>query len=241
MDTFINQSIQSTYDNPELSKTLFEMLLPHSLKEQTQNQKDLVLVLNEKAARYPWELLQDRWANKSQHSDHQDNLPMSVEFGMIRQLESEIFRASSIMHGNNALVIGNPIGNKDFFPELPGAENEAKAVNRMLSSKNYEVTSVLGKDSLTDAQNVILALHADSYRIMHFAGHGVYNYQQDDDDELCDMCGHHVSSNKKITGMVIGNNAFLTPANIKSIRFVPDLVFINCCHLGREEGKTNTG
>lgn len=237
VDTFINQSIQSTYDNPELSKTLFEMLLPHSLKEQTQNQKDLVLVLNEKAARYPWELLQDRWANKSQHSGHQDNLPMSVEFGMIRQLESEIFRASSIMHGNNALVIGNPIGNKDFFPELPGAENEAKAVNRMLSSKNYEVTSVLGKDSLTDAQNVILALHADSYRIMHFAGHGVYNYQGDDDDKLCDMCGHHVSTNKKITGMVIGNNAFLTPANIKSIRFVPDLVFINCCHLGREEGK----
>ncbi len=88
-------------------------------------------------------------------------------------------------------------------------------------------TSVLGKDSQTDAQNVILALHADSYRIMHFAGHGVYNYQQDNDDKLCDMCGHHVSSNKKITGMVIGNNAFLTPANIKSIRFVSDLVFIN--------------
>lgn len=236
VDIFIKQSVASTYDHPELSKTLFEMLLPHSLKEQTQNQKDLVLVLNEKAARYPWELLQDRWANKNPSSSHQDNLPLSVEFGMIRQLESEVFRASSTMHSNNALVIGNPIGNTDFFPELAGAESEAKAIKRMLTSRNYKVKSILGKNSLTDAQDVILALHADSYRIIHFAGHGVYNYQQDD-SKLCDMCGHHMPTTKKITGMVIGKDAFLTPANIKSIRFVPDLVFINCCHLGKEEGK----
>ncbi len=235
IDTFIEQSIRSTYDDPELSKTLFEMLLPHSLKEQAQNQKDLVLVLNEKAAHYPWELLQDRWANKGSAS--QDILPMAVEFGMIRQLESEIFRVSSAMHSNNALVIGNPIGNTEKFPMLVGAENEAKAVNRMLASNNYEVKQVLGKDSNTDAQRVIRALHADSYRIMHFAGHGVYNYTQDDNSKLCDMCGHHIKTSKKITGMIIGDNAFLTPANIKSIRFVPDLVFINCCHLGREEGK----
>ncbi len=236
VDTFIEQSMRSTYDDPDISKTLFEMLLPHQLKEQSLNLNDHVLVLNEKAARYPWELLQNRWANKSQTSTTAESLPMSVEFGMIRQLESETFRASPVTRGNKALVIGNPLGNSNDFPELPGAESEAATVRSMLNSRNQHVTEVLGRDSKTDARRVILALHADSYRIMHFAGHGVYNYAPNSDSESCDLCGQRIPSSSRVTGMVIGDNNFLTPANIKSIRFVPELVFINCCHLGREEG-----
>ena len=139
--------------------------------------------------------------------------------------------------GNKALVIGNPLGNRDEFPELPGAENEAASVRAMLNSRNQHVTEVLGRDSKTDARRVILALHADSYRIMHFAGHGVYNHELNSDSYSCDLCGQKVPTTTRVTGMVIGSNSFLTPANIKSIRFVPELVFINCCHLGREEGK----
>jgi CHAT domain-containing protein/pimeloyl-ACP methyl ester carboxylesterase len=236
VDTFIEQSIRSTYDDPDISKTLFEMLVPHQLKEQSLNLNDHVLILNEKAARYPWELLQDRWANKSQASTTAESLPMSVEFGMIRQLESVTFRASPVTRGNKALVIGNPLGNRDEFPELPGAESEAVTVRAMLNSRNQHVTEVLGRESKTDARRVIHALHADSYRIMHFAGHGVYDYALDSSSKSCDLCGQEVPARTTVTGMVIGDNSFLTPANIKSIRFVPELVFINCCHLGREEG-----
>jgi len=236
VDTFIEQSIRSTYDDPDISKTLFEMLVPRRLKEQSLNLNDHVLILNEKAARYPWELLQDRWANKKQSATTAESLPMSVEFGMIRQLESVTFRASPVTRGNKALVIGNPLGNRDEFPELPGAESEAATVRAMLNSRNQHVTEVLGRDSKTDARRVILALHADSYRIMHFAGHGVYNYELNSDSKNCDLCGQKVPTTTRVTGMLIGDNSFLTPANIKSIRFVPELVFINCCHLGREEG-----
>lgn len=236
VDTFIEQSIRTTYDNPDISKTLFEMLVPHQLKEQSLNLNDHVLILNEKAARYPWELLQDRWANKNRTSTAAESMPMSVEFGMIRQLESETFRASPVTRGNKALVIGNPLGNSGEFPELPGAESEAATVRAMLNSRHQHVTEVLGRDSKTDARRVILALHADSYRIMHFAGHGVYNYALNSDSNNCDLCGQKIPNTTRVTGMVIGDNSFLTPANIKSIRFVPELVFINCCHLGREEG-----
>jgi hypothetical protein len=43
------------------------------------------------------------------------------------------------------------------------------------------------------------------------------------------------SSSRRISGMVIGTDKFLTPAEIGQMRAVPDLVFINCCHLGRIE------
>jgi hypothetical protein len=33
-------------------------------------------------------------------------------------------------------------------------------------------------------------------------------------------------------GVVLSNGAFLGPAEIKAMRVVPELVFINCCHLG---------
>jgi tetratricopeptide (TPR) repeat protein len=37
--------------------------------------------------------------------------------------------------------------------------------------------------------------------------------------------------------MVIGDNAFLTPVEVHQMRRVPELVFINCCHLGHIEGE----
>jgi CHAT domain-containing protein len=36
-----------------------------------------------------------------------------------------------------------------------------------------------------------------------------------------------------VTGMIIGDNMFLTPIEVRQMRQVPELVFINCCHLGK--------
>jgi len=35
-----------------------------------------------------------------------------------------------------------------------------------------------------------------------------------------------------VTGMIIGDDAVLSPQEVRQMRFVPELVFINCCHLG---------
>ena len=37
--------------------------------------------------------------------------------------------------------------------------------------------------------------------------------------------------------MIIGKGMVLTPGDVKQMRRVPELVFINCCHLGRVDGK----
>lgn len=239
VDEFIRQSMSSSYDDPEVSKTLYEMLMPYEFKQQASSRRNVVLVLNEKAARYPWELLQDRWANINQANSSQESLPIAVEFGMIRQLESRDFRPMPVTRDSNALVIGNPLGDSDSFPSLSGAIREAQSTIQMLSGGGYRVKSVIGEDPATDARKVILALHQKAYRIMHFAGHGVYKYELDSDSELCDTCGQNIPGKgrkDKVTGMIIGDNVFLTPRNVKNIRFVPELVFINCCHLGREDG-----
>ena len=36
--------------------------------------------------------------------------------------------------------------------------------------------------------------------------------------------------------MVIGRDTFLTPGDVEQMRWVPELVFINCCHLGSMRG-----
>ncbi len=238
VDDFLKIATGSGYNNPDIRKTLFEMIVPHEIKEQTPNQEDVVLVLNKKAARYPWELLQDRWASRKHGVDRGDAKPISVAYGMIRQLETDRFRiVSNAVMQDDALVIGNPPGNPNQFPSLPGAAREAREVNKILLQNGYDVNPIISEDTRPVSGKIMLALHAKTYRIMHFAGHGVYELDVDDNSELCDLCGQTIDKEKKTTGMVIGDNIFLTPGNIESIRHVPDLVFINCCHLGKEEGK----
>ncbi len=41
--------------------------------------------------------------------------------------------------------------------------------------------------------------------------------------------------------MVIGRDIFLTPGDIEQMRWVPELVFINCCHLGKPGPGTDRG
>jgi tetratricopeptide (TPR) repeat protein len=77
------------------------------------------------------------------------------------------------------------------------------------------------------ASSVIKRLMTKDYRILHLAGHGVYD-----------------ESSAHGTGMVLGGppsgrpsseRVLLTAAQIAQMRLVPELVFINCCHLGRIE------
>ena len=59
-----------------------------------------------------------------------------------------------------------------------------------------------------------------NYQILHLAGHGEF-----DPNDI------------QSSGMVLGENVYLTPAIINQLTNIPDLVFINCCHLGNTGGK----
>ena len=82
------------------------------------------------------------------------------------------------------------------------------------------------------------ALYARPYRILHLAGHGAYDYPIYDDASEAQNNGADTSL-RAVTGMVLGKGIFLTPAEIEQMRNVPELVFINCCHLGEMSGEAN--
>jgi len=213
--SFVQIASQSTGQNSEASKTLFEMLLPLRLRELSAQQGNMVVMVDAKTAPYPWELLENRWATGER--------PPAVAAGFVRQFRTNEFRQRPV-HGLNttALVIGNPdLTGATEFADLPGAREEARQVAEQLSNSGYEVLDCIDQTSTP----IMEALHKNSWRIVHLAGHGVHLYQR---PKALDC--------KPISGMVIGGDAFLTPGDLAQLRYVPELVFVNCCHLGRVDG-----
>jgi hypothetical protein len=227
VDQFIEGAIAHTRDDRNVARTLFDLLLPNDIKESAPDQDNVVLLLDEESARYPWELLED--------ASGDGRRPWVVEHGLLRQLEAEEFRHTvQAVSDNTALIIGDPVSR---FVELKGAQAEAEAV-----WKTLQRGFVAEKRVRPNSQEVVSALFARPYKVLHLAGHGVYRYQPD--AQSCETCGQTVTDGRAarqrgapqaITGMVIGDGVFLTPAEVQQMRRVPDLVFINCCYLGRIE------
>lgn len=221
VDQFIADALADNNPTNSAASTLFQMLMPNNLKQYAPDQRNLLLVLNDAAARYPWELMTVR---TKEDKDAGASLPLSVRAGMLRQLQVKTFR-EKVIHspGKTVLVIGNPkIANRSFS-NLPGAANEAKEVAAKLRSNNYNPVSLIE----TGANEILTALYADDYRILHLSGHGVHNYEVRESDDP------YLNKNaKRVSGMVIGDDLFITPAEIRQMVVVPELAFINCCYLG---------
>ncbi|OQX09417.1 MAG: hypothetical protein BWK73_22875 [Thiothrix lacustris] len=210
VDQFIDKAITSSADDPDTGKILFELLLPAAMKEQAPNAENLVMVLDSAASAYPWELLYNRFDHESQ--------PLAVRFGLVRQLQVGQYRQHVVNPlERSALVIGDPPVNGEFV-RLPAARQEAETVANLLESGGFSsVTREIG----TDSHAILKALHTGDYRVLHLAGHGVYRYRPDPESAL------------EVSGMVLGDGIFLTPVEIGQMRKVPELAFINCCHLAQ--------
>jgi pimeloyl-ACP methyl ester carboxylesterase/tetratricopeptide (TPR) repeat protein len=216
VDGFIRQAIQTTQHEEQLARTLFELLLPNEFKDASLDEDNVVLMVDDESAAYPWELLEDPLEGRGPN----DRQPFSCRRGVLRQLESLEFRENiQPSTSKEALVVGDPVSS---FVELKGAQQEARAVARALDvSGQFRVTH-LDRPSGTQ---VLKALFDRPYRVLHLAGHGVYEYAP------------ATNAKDRVTGMVIGDGMFLTPHEIAQMRSVPELVFINCCHLGRITGE----
>ncbi|MGQ0697025.1 MAG: DUF7379 domain-containing protein [Panacagrimonas sp.] len=227
--SFVAQASQSTTASSETAKTLFEMLLPNRLRELAPKQGNMVLLVDALSARFPWELLEDRWS--------QQNRPLAVANGMVRQLRTPRFRehpAHAI--DANAFVVGNPdlSGWEDRFSDLPGARDEAQRVAALLGACGYSVLDSIDRR----VPDILDGLHKKPWRILHLAGHGEHDFPVSEEEwdarKACGLCGQDMKRDKRtLSGMVIGRNAFLTPGDVAQMRWVPELVFVNCCHLGK--------
>lgn len=225
-DGFIRQASQSASANSEVTKTLYEMLLPNRLKELAQKDEPRVLLVDPVSARYPWELIEDRWS--------QGSLPPAIAAGLVRQLKTPNFRPHPA-HATeaNAFVVGNPdLTGWDLFGDLPGARHEAQKVSSLLSAKGFATLECI--DGKADA--ILAGLHNKAWRILHLAGHGEHEFELKEEESDKPVSSKAVA--KRVSGMVIGKNTFLTPGDVEQMRWVPELVFLNCCHLGKTLSKT---
>lgn len=204
IDLFLKQvSIQNNW-SPFTAKTLFELLIPNEFKERLKRKANISWILDSATAEYPWELLQDKSI---------DAKPLCINAGMIRQLSTENYRQNiKRVATENALIVADPLL-EGFIPQLDGAKREGERIEAMLNTHGYPHTSLINRT----ASDIILNLHCSDYKIIHLAGHGVYN-----------------PSSIRKSGMVIGNDVFLTVFDVKQMTTVPELVFVNCCHLGNQ-------
>lgn len=206
MEGVIYRMSTSNRWTPQSAKAIFELLIPNDFKEQLKRHGNINWILDHYTAEYPWELLQDEIV---------DARPMCVASGMIRQLSTQNYnQVIKSSPKNNALVIADP-DLKGFASQLPGALKEGQQVAAKLSEQGIQTTTSYKGSS----DEIIEKMFSNDYRIIHLSGHGIFN------EDI-----------SKGSGMVIGNNMFLSTREIRQMSTAPELVFVNCCHIGKISG-----
>ncbi len=150
-----------------------------------------------------------------------DRQPWAIRVKLLRKLRTARFRehVTDADADASALVIGEPECPKEY-PRLYGARREAEAVCTCLTQpgaldKNLVNALISAEVSQvgSNARTVVNALFEKPWRIVHIAGHGMPGV------------------NGQPGGVVLSNGTFLGPDEIRNMRQVPELVFVNCCHL----------
>jgi CHAT domain-containing protein len=200
----------------EKARALFELLIPSYFKETIKRNAPVMWVLDNYTAAFPWELLQ---------TGPQTEKPLCIAAPMLRQLAISDFDVVAPVKSNNVIIIGDP--NLDGFEkarQLPGAAREAQEVYNLLSQPAHE-GKINVEDPLINKSHteILFSLYKQDYKIIHIAAHGFFD-----------------ENNSNETGILIGRNKkqpdkphFLTPQNIAQLPGTPELVFINCCFLGK--------
>ncbi|MEB3243302.1 MAG: CHAT domain-containing protein [Cyanobacteriota bacterium] len=217
VEDLVAASIDKSAYNRDLSRSLFQLLVPTVFKDLARRLDQLVLVLDETTANFPWELLMA------------DDQPMALQLAVVRQLQSPNYRLRVRQSpGRAACVIGNPLttgfhkvfagqakGDGDALDALAGATEEAMAVTRILREHDYAVEDCIEE---VNGADVVNKLYRQPYRVLHIAAHGVFEQLTRQGDRR--------------SGVVLANGMLITSTEIEAMEVVPDLVFLNCCHLG---------
>ncbi|MEP6963883.1 MAG: CHAT domain-containing protein [Polaromonas sp.] len=199
--------------DPQIGRTLFNLLVPVEMEPFLGGTSEMLIELDGGTAVIPWELLD----TGQQRQSGGDNRPWAIRSKLLRklQLRSEQFRVqvSDANADDSVLVIGEPLCDPNRYPPLPGARAEAQAVVTQLTggSAGLEPGKVRALLSGTDdARAIINALFERPYRVVHVAGHGALGADG---------------------GVVLSGKTFLGANEVQAMRTVPELVFLNCCHL----------
>jgi CHAT domain len=232
-------------DDPQLPKTLYQLLIPRELDGYFSGATSIRMELDPGAADLPWELLDQGEAvaaaaaaaagDGAAAALREEHRPWAIRTRLIRKLRLDNFREQVRDAGSQSgiLVIGEPQtpppqDNPPFYgyDPLPDASREAEFVYEALKDAAPVVDLLRADDRQPegpDAKAVINKLLERDWKVVHITGHGEPPLERD---------------NKPVLprGVVL-SDGHLGPDEIRSMRVVPQLVFVNCCHLARGGSK----
>ena len=217
----------------DIRRALFRLLVPIELEAFLGGTSEMVIELDEHTAGIPWELLDTDVRGGG------DKRPWAIRAKLLRKLRADDVRTDIQDAGTeeSVLIIGEPKCDPTLYPRLPGARSEARAVYELLTSPraldDKTIVGLISSDDPdqfgADALTVAKTLLSKDWRMLHIAGHG------EPPEKLASQPSH--SGDPEIRdgdprGVVLSDGTFLGPREILAMRVVPELVFINCCHLG---------
>ena len=204
--------------DPQIGRTLFQLLVPVEIEAFLDGSSEMQIELDSETAAIPWELLDTGRTNQR----NLEAKPWSIRTKLLRKLRTDKYRmeVKDADADSSILIIGEPQCPQEY-PRLPGARQEAEDVyNSLIESGSMEkdqVKDLFSKNPAVlgpDARTVINALLERDWRIVHISGHGQLEIHKGDP-----------------SGVVLTNGTFLGAKEINTMRSVPELVFVNCCHL----------
>jgi formylglycine-generating enzyme required for sulfatase activity/CHAT domain-containing protein len=214
VEQLVAQASNGNNTDRTIGQTLFKLLVPIEMQAALEGLSTVLLVLDQGSAPIPWEMLEF----ESGTSPDELPLPWAIRSKLIRKLKMEDFRQQprDASLNNGVLVIGEP---DCTAPRLPGARREARAVEEKLKSVfgDEQVYSLIASEEKgttgPKAIDIIYKLLERNWRIVHISGHGMLPDGEDP------------------RGVVLSDDLYLGPREINTMRVVPELVFVNCCHL----------
>jgi hypothetical protein len=215
----------------KIGRTLFQLLVPIEIEPYLAGSTEIQIEVDSGTAGIPWELLDaDLDAPAGAVARRGDGAePWAVRSKLLRKLrvENPPQRRDAGADGS-ALIIGEPKSDPDKYPRLSGARAEARHVAECLASTAVlgaaRVEALIGPEDPQqfgpDAREVLNALfdRDRTWRIVHIAGHGEPASGTD-------------------PGGVVLSDGLLSAKEISAMRVVPELVFVNCCHLAARSGE----
>ena len=228
----VAQACNDANHDAQIGRTLFQLLVPIELEGFLGGTTEMQIEVDSGTAGIPWELLDAPGADTERQ-------PWAIRAKLLRKLRTDKFRAQvrDAEADASVLVIGEPACDNTIYPRLPGAREEARAVvERLLAPGALDADSVRALPAPDDdsdrpgpdASAVINALLEQDWRIVHIAGHG------EPPEKLGPVPrkpGDPPQKNGDPRGVVLSDGTFLGWREICNMRVVPELVFVNCCHL----------
>ncbi|MBL8313787.1 MAG: CHAT domain-containing protein [Rubrivivax sp.] len=212
VDDLVATAASDSNDDEQLGRTLFQLLVPPAIEPYLRHTGGILLELDRAAAAIPWELLDTPADGQAGQQES-----WALRTGLLRKLRVEdasnrdAGRRDAIAD-DDVLVVGEPaLTGRQGYSSLPAAKAEAQAVLGLLRTR-LGPTRVLASIN-ESARPIINKLLDRRWRIVHISGHG--------EEPTSESAG----------GVVLSGRALLGPAEIRAMRTVPELVFINCCHL----------